>query len=337
MIMNRPSLSHQSTCIALGVCFGVLLSHPGALRAMPEPSLVFPTASSHTQIAQQVGVTDVTVEYSRPNKKGREVFGKLVPLGEVWRTGANACTKISFSGPVTLGGKPVPAGRYGLFTIPGAHEWTIILSKNPDQWGAFEYQPADDLMRLAVSSETLTAPVETFTIGFANLQENSAQLCLEWDRTRVAVPITVDAVSKMEVGMPFPDFQVTDLDGKPLSVSAARGKLVLVDFWATWCGPCVRELPNLLRLYGQYHAVGLDIIGVSSDDDKGKLTNFLRDQRVAWPQYFDGKGQGNRLAVAYGIDGIPTTYLLGKDGKILGKDLRGDALEKAVKAALAVD
>ena len=335
--MNRHFLSPRSVRVALGVCFGVWLAHPGALRALPEPSLMFPTASSHTQVAQQIGVTDVTIDYSRPNKKGRDVFGPLVPFDTVWRTGANACTKLSFSGPVTFGSKPVPAGRYGLFTIPGASEWTVILSKEADQWGAFEYKPADDLLRLTVRAETLVAPVETFTIGFANLQENAAQLCLEWDRIRVTVPITVSMVSKLKVGMPFPDFQVRDLDGKPLSVSAAKGKLVLVDFWATWCGPCVRELPDLRKLYDQYHAKGLEIIGVSSDDDKGRLTSFLRDKHVAWPQYFDGKGQGNQLAVPYGIDGVPTTYLVSKDGKILGKDLHGDALENAVRAALAAD
>ena len=140
---------------------------------------------------------------------------------------------------------------------------------------------------------------------------------------------------RLIVGASFPDFHETDLDGKPLSVSNYKGKIVLVDFWATWCGPCVEELPNVLKVYHQYHDKGLEVIGVSLDEDKAKLTGFLQEKQVPWPQYFDGKGGDNKLANAYGVETIPTTYLLGRDGKIIGKGLRGDDLESAVSAALA--
>ena len=171
----------------------------GTLRSAPVPtSSLSPVASPHSVVTQRVGITDVGLDYFRPDKKGREIFGKLVPLGEVWRTGANACTKLTFSGPVTLGGKPVPAGRYGLFTIPGADNWIVILSKNADQWGNSAYQPSDELLRVSVKTGTLAAPVETLTISLSDVQEDSAQLCLEWDRTRVSVPIAVDTVGETE-------------------------------------------------------------------------------------------------------------------------------------------
>ena len=137
------------------------------------------------------------------------------------------------------------------------------------------------------------------------------------------------------VGAKFPDFNVTDLEGKPLSVANDKGKVVLVDFWATWCGPCVAEMPNVISAYSKYHSKGFDIIGVSLDEDKSKLTNYIQNQKVAWPQFFDGKGWSNELAVKYGIQAIPANFLLDNSGKIIGKDLRGEDLDKAVAAALA--
>jgi peroxiredoxin len=136
-------------------------------------------------------------------------------------------------------------------------------------------------------------------------------------------------------GTKFPDFQETDLDGKPLSISNYKGKLVMIDFWATWCGPCVHELPNVLTTYGKYHDKGFEIIGVSLDNDKDKLTSFIKEKNVNWPQYFDGKGWQNKLASKYGVNSIPSTYLLDGEGTIIGKSLRGNALEAAVAKALA--
>ena len=137
------------------------------------------------------------------------------------------------------------------------------------------------------------------------------------------------------VGAKFPEFNVTGVDGKPLSLAGIKGKTTLIDFWATWCGPCRNELPNVLATYQKHHAQGFDIIGVSLDQDRAKLTEFTKTMNMTWPQYFDGLGWGNQLAVKYGIESIPATFLLDGNGIIIGADLRGDALEAAVAKAVA--
>ena len=132
------------------------------------------------------------------------------------------------------------------------------------------------------------------------------------------------------VGSKFPDFAQKDTAGKPLSVANYKGKVVLVDFWATWCGPCVAELPNVLKTYEKYHGKGFEIVGISLDQDGAKLASFTKEKNMTWPQFFDGKGWGNELAVKYGVNSIPATYLLDAQGNIAAKDLRGDALEAQV-------
>jgi len=136
-------------------------------------------------------------------------------------------------------------------------------------------------------------------------------------------------------GAVFPDFNEKDLAGKPLSIANHKGKVVLIDFWATWCGPCVHELPNVIAAYAKYHAKGFEIIGISLDQDRQKLETFLKDKNMTWQQFFDGKGWENKLASKYGIQSIPATFLLDGNGKIIGKDLRGEALGPAIAEALA--
>jgi thiol-disulfide isomerase/thioredoxin len=142
-----------------------------------------------------------------------------------------------------------------------------------------------------------------------------------------------DVKTGLGVGQRFPDFKVDDLDGAPLSVSGLRGKVVLIDFWATWCGPCVAEIPNVARAYQKYQADGFEVVGISLDQDRAALENFVRQRGVAWPQYFDG--DSGTLARRYGIRSIPSTFLLDREGIIVARGLRGSALDRAVAQALA--
>jgi thiol-disulfide isomerase/thioredoxin len=138
----------------------------------------------------------------------------------------------------------------------------------------------------------------------------------------------------LAVGARFPDFSEKDVDGKPLSPADHKGKVVLIDFWATWCGPCRAEIPNVVATYKKYHDQGFDIIGVSLDQERQKLLSYTRENGMTWPQFFDGQGWDNKLAVKYGIQAIPATYLLDGNGVIIATDLRGDALDQAVAKAL---
>ena len=150
-----------SASFALAFVAGPLL--PGSLLAAEEKKIEFPAASQHSVVKQRVGLTDVEVDYSRPNKNDREIFGGLVPYGKLWRTGANAVTKIKFSKAVTLGGKEIPAGEYALFTIPTADEWTIILSKDAKVQSAADYKQENDAVRLTAKPEPIPVTIETFT------------------------------------------------------------------------------------------------------------------------------------------------------------------------------
>jgi thiol-disulfide isomerase/thioredoxin len=156
------------------------------------------------------------------------------------------------------------------------------------------------------------------------------------DESRDASAAGKTVLESLPIGSPFPDFDETDLGGEPISVAGFKGKVVLVDFWATWCGPCRGELPNVIATYQKHHADGFEIIGVSLDSDRNTLNTFLKQtDGMTWQQYFDGQGWSNKLAVKYGVESIPFAVLVGPDGKIIGKSLRGEELEDAVAHALA--
>lgn len=155
-----------------------------------------PQASPAAKIAQQVGLSDVTVDYSRPSTKGRKIFGELVPYGQVWRTGANGATLLTFSTDVKIDGKNIPAGQYALYSIPNKTEWTMILSKNTKLWGSIGYDQADDILRFNVTPNKVSRNYETMEITFADMTDTGANLSIKWETTRVdfRIETEVDAI-----------------------------------------------------------------------------------------------------------------------------------------------
>ena len=151
-----------------------------------------PAPSPFQKVEQKVGLTDITLEYSRPSMKGRKVFGDLVPFGPVWRTGANANTKISFSTAVTIGGKKVEAGTYALYSKPGASSWEIIFYSDASNWGNPQNWD-ESKVAASVTSEVwpIEMPVETFTITFDDLTNNAVNLGIIWENTYVRATIEV--------------------------------------------------------------------------------------------------------------------------------------------------
>ncbi|HEV3413195.1 MAG TPA: DUF2911 domain-containing protein [Puia sp.] len=158
---------------------------------------ITPQPSSSQTITQGFGLGTITIVYSRPNTKGRKIFGDVEPYDKVWRTGANSATVITFSDDVTLEGNKVPAGEYGLFTIPGENQWTVILSKKAKQWGAYTYNQADDYLRFNIKPVKLQQPVETFALQFENMYPSTGELHLLWENTALALHLTCDIDSKV--------------------------------------------------------------------------------------------------------------------------------------------
>lgn len=178
----------------LSLCtFAVLLTFSvNAQIKTPQPS---PLA----KISQEVGLSKVDVEYSRPSTKGRKIFGELVPFGEMWRTGANASTKVTFGDDVKIGGTTVPKGAYALYVTPNMKDWSVIFYKNTSFWGVpgKDFNEADVAAKVTVPVVMLAENVESFTINVDNLRNSSFDLVIEWEKTRATVPVSMDTDTKV--------------------------------------------------------------------------------------------------------------------------------------------
>jgi len=156
-----------------------------------------PAPSPTQTIRQDFGISSMELTYSRPGVKGRKVFGDLVPFGKVWRTGANSATIITFTDEVSIGGTKIPAGKYGILTVPDKKEWTIIITKQLDVTSPAAYKQDQDLVRVTAETMKTDADVETFTMQFANVKPTTCELQLSWERTMVALPISTDIDTKV--------------------------------------------------------------------------------------------------------------------------------------------
>jgi tetratricopeptide (TPR) repeat protein len=162
--------------------------------------LDLPLQSQQAEISQRIGITDITIHYHRPLINDRKVWGDLVPYGKVWRAGANFNTTITFSDPVTIEGKPLDKGTYGLHMIPNADEWTIIFSKNSTSWGAFTYDEKEDALRVTVKPKAADLH-NALTYDFDQLQPDSAVVELEWEKVAVPFKVGVDVHDAVQASL----------------------------------------------------------------------------------------------------------------------------------------
>jgi hypothetical protein len=176
--MQRSLLSLATVTLTLGL----------QAQKLPQPS-------PPGKVEEMVGLTKVTVEYSRPSARDRKVFGDLVPYGEVWRTGANRCTTIEIDGDVKIEGQDLPAGKYSIFTIPHADHWVVILNRNTELWGEGDRKDEEDVLRVKVTPQEVPF-TETFTIAFDAVRDDAAVMQLSWEKTRVGVRIASDATGQ---------------------------------------------------------------------------------------------------------------------------------------------
>jgi hypothetical protein len=156
-----------------------------------------PQPSPGQTVKQDFALSQVELNYSRPAKRGRAIFGDLVPFGKVWRTGANGATTLTFGEDVIIGGKKVPAGKYGLLTIPNENEWTIIITKQTDVTSPAAYKEDQDVVRTTAKVNKMPFSAEQFMIGFDNIKSNSMDIFMIWDNVEVAFPVTADVDTKV--------------------------------------------------------------------------------------------------------------------------------------------
>ncbi len=163
-----------------------------AFLSVKAQSIKTPAPSPPQTIKQDFGISSIELSYSRPGVKGRKVFGDLVPYGKVWRTGANNATTINFADDVTIGTAKIPAGKYGLLTIPDKDSWAIIITKQLDVTSPAAYKQENDLVRINVKPMTMKDKMETFTMQFANVKPSTCELQIMWENTAVTLPISAD-------------------------------------------------------------------------------------------------------------------------------------------------
>jgi len=269
---------------------GFALAGTVAAQTPPPSKLQFPAPSPACTLKQRVGLTDIEIVYSRPGLKGRVVVGKIDPYGQVWRTGANAATRITFGTPVNFGGTEVPAGTYGLFTIPGESEWTVILNKIANQWGAYQYNAKDDVARVTVTPVKVDPPVETFTIDINDIRDESATLNLTWADWRVPVKLGVDVVAILEPQIEA--LMASDNPKKPYAQAAMfyGDHNIHLQQAAAWMDAAIAAQPDAYYLL--YHKA---VILAKMGDQAGAETTARQSMALAAKQTGPEKDEYIRL------------------------------------------
>jgi hypothetical protein len=224
-----------------------------------------PAASPTQTVKQEFGIGSIELSYSRPGIKGRKLYTDIAPAGQVWRTGANQATTLTFSDEVIIGGTKVPAGKYGLVSIPDKNEWTLILTKQLDVTQPAAYKQENDIVRVKAKPATLPSPVETFTMQFANVKPSSTELQLMWDNVAVSLPITIDLDRKVMEQID----QIMNKDNRPYFQAGLyyleSGKDL--NQAAAWLEKAAEQQPTAFWVHHQ-KAIALSKLGKKEDAKK---------------------------------------------------------------------
>ena len=248
--MSKPIV----TAVAAAIAAAALLAAAPALA-----QLDLPRPSPKATVSQTVGLTDITITYCRPSVKGRTIWGGLVPYDQVWRTGANEATTITFSDDVTVEGTKLPAGTYGLFTIPGKEEWTVIFNKGAKQWGAYEYKQAEDVLRIKVKP-IASEFRELLTLGFPAVATESATIAIAWEKLFVPFGVKVDTNAKVLAAARKAIAEAKPDDWRTSYRAAAfcLDNNVNLDEARTWLAKSVAVKETMYNLAGQARFLALD-------------------------------------------------------------------------------
>ncbi len=268
--------------------FALVATVAGGLAA--QQAVKLPRASQHAVLTQTIGLTDMTIVYSRPGAKSRKVFGELVPFGQVWRTGANEATTINFSEPVTINGQKLAAGSYSLHTIPGADSWTLIFNSVDKQWGSFTYDQTKDALR--VQAKPTTAPfTEWFTVEVPSLSTDQATVALRWETTQVAFVVGTDTTNSVLANLRAAIATATPDDWRTTMRAAqfAFENKVAGDSAAGWLEQSIKTNENINNLYlkarmtaaaghrGEAIRIAQQAIGKATDKDKDEVAEIQKN------------------------------------------------------------
>jgi hypothetical protein len=282
-MLRNPS---RSLAAAL-LCAGALFT---PLAATAQDQLQFPAASPNAKVVQTVGLTEVEINYARPAMRGREIFGGLVELDSIWRTGANASTKISFSSDVVFGGTEIAAGTYALYTVPSEGDWEVILSTKTDLWGSYGYTGEGEVARVSAAPEQLATPVESLTLSIDDVVDDRAVLNIAWENVRV--PVIIEADTQAVLIPQIKAAMAGDAEEKPYFQAAMYlySKGVMLEEAAEWISKAAEAQPNAFWLtYRQ----GLVLAAIG--DYEGALAAAEKSLAVAEKQQGEIKAEYTRL------------------------------------------
>ena len=227
-----------------------LAALPALAQQQQAPQLQLPRVSPAQTLKQTVGLTDVTITYSRPGVKGRQVWGALVPYDKVWRTGANEATTISFSNDVTVNGQPLAKGTYSLHTIPGRDEWTIIFNNVANQWGSFNYDATKDALR--VKAKPASSPfTEWLTFDVPQLSADAATFVIRWEKLAVPFVVSTNTSQKVmsDIHSALSTAAASDWRTPYRAASYAIDNGMSVDEASKWLDQSIKANENINNLY----------------------------------------------------------------------------------------